>query len=322
MRLILGNVVSTSWPTPSPLGFISAHSPPATRRNRSAFTLIELLVVIAIIAILIGLLLPAVQKVHEAAARLKCTNNLKQIGITFHTYNDTYNKLPTGWATLNTGADAPKPGWSWGTIILPYLEQNNLFVALAPDLTTPGAPTPNANSQKKLASYLCPSDSPAGDTNPVFESYGRSNYVANREVTGPDASYNLTTLSIPKIQDGSSNTILVGERDSVKNVGAIWAARSSASTASFEGRPGQGLNVVNPNPLTTTACQARSFNSLHTGGVNMLFGDGAIRFLTNSIPTDQSLDACRFASAPGTAASNFTLQNLIHPNDGFVVAIP
>ncbi len=292
---------------------------PATRRKRSAFTLIELLVVIAIIAILIGLLLPAVQKVREAAARLKCTNNLKQIGIAMHTYNDTYNKLPAGWVT--TAASQPKPGWSWGTTILPFLEQGNLYSALNPDLVTPGGPTVNTNTTTKLPSYLCPSDSPAGDTNPVFEGYGRSNYVVNREVCGPDSADKPTTLSIQLIQDGSSNTILVGERDSVKNVGAVWV-RSSTSSSSFEGRPGNGLNVINPNPLTTTACQARGFNSLHTGGVNFLFGDGAVRFLTNSIPTDQSLDACPFPSAPGTAASNFTLQNLIHPADGFVVSIP
>jgi len=276
--------------------------------RRKGFTLIELLVVIAIIAILIGLLLPAVQKVREAAARMSCSNNLKQIGIAFHSYNDTYGKLPNGWVT--NPAVKPSPGWSWATLIMPYIEQDNLFRALNPDLVTPGGAAVTALTQTPIKTYRCPSD-PAPDTNAVFQSFARNNYVVNREVVGPDVNNNPAPIAIHQILDGSSNTILVGERDSVRNVGAVWV-RSSASSASFEGRPGPGINIPNPNPSSTGDCTRLGFNSLHTGGCMFLLGDGSVRFISQSIAADQSANHCAFPAALG----NFPLQNLIHPADG------
>src|SRR5437763_5776965 len=131
-----------------------------TTSRRRAFTLIELLVVIAIIAILIGLLLPAVQKVREAAARLKCKNNLKQIGLAMHNYHGAMDQFPPGYLATNPGpgwADDRGPGWGWGALLLPYLEQDALYrqIQLTKDITDPAHKAVHTTS---LSVFLCPSD--------------------------------------------------------------------------------------------------------------------------------------------------------------------
>ena len=290
-------------------------------RGSAGFTLIELLVVIAIIAILIGLLIPAVQKVREAAARASCENNLKQIGLAMHMYNDQNQTLPTGWVTsYPAGAIAPSPGWSWSLLILPNLEQGNLYSSIAPDVTTPGAPpTANALLQTKVKIYRCPSDS-SPDINTSFQSYGMSSYVINREVVGPgrtDGSNVPNALSVQALSglDGASNTILVGERDFQRNCGAIWGVRSSTSSASFEGRPGSGLNplnTANPPSSGSGTNQRLAFNSLHTNGCNFLFADGSVHTIPDTVQADPTDIWTNFPANK----TNFVLQNLIHPNDG------
>ncbi|MFO0824454.1 MAG: DUF1559 domain-containing protein [Gemmataceae bacterium] len=153
---------------------------------RRGFTLIELLVVIAIIAILIGLLLPAVQKVREAAARTKCSNNIKQIALAVHGYHDIYNRLPPNHDPNTYGYDDNGRSWSWLAMLLPYVEQGPLFSTNggSGSLATPGAPVegitlpapaPTFNQNQtvhstKINTFNCPSDPSGGAT-----SFNRAN---------------------------------------------------------------------------------------------------------------------------------------------------
>ena len=285
------------------------------------FTLIELLVVIAIIAILIALLLPAVQKVREAAARMQCQNNLKQIALGMHMYQDTNKKLPEGWVTNK--AKQPSPGWHWGLLILPYIEQANFYNAINPDITTPGGPPAvSALMQTPIPVYLCPSDNPV-TINANFHSNGKNNYVCNRWVLGPDANSLPAALSIQGILDGSSNTILVGERDIVYNVAADSLIRDSGSSASFEGRIGQGITPIPPAGTSWTLgsvdADRLAYSSQHTGGgVNFAFADGSVHYIPRSLPCDP---ADSWANFPTLDANwtKYTGQLLQIPNDGLPI---
>src|ERR1700722_364090 len=131
-------------------------------RGRLAFTLIELLVVISIIGVLVGLLLPAVQKVREAAARAKCSNNLKQIGLALHNYEGAIGRYPAGYVDGNTNPDSTPdndvgPGWGWAAYLLPFIEQNNVYLQINFSVTV-GTGSNVQISQQSIPIYQCPSD--------------------------------------------------------------------------------------------------------------------------------------------------------------------
>lgn len=296
----------------------------AYKSHQKGFTLIELLVVIAIIAVLIGLLLPAVQKVREAAARLQCTNNLKQIGLAMMNYESTYKRFPSGYvdnmtiSPIDSSATSnPDPviGWGWGALILPYLEQEPLYKSIPINSIAMSDSSAAAIAFRKtvIKGFLCPSDDTGINTFTISGTGGnfelaKSSYAGvngQAELADFDTALGLGMLirgrgvSIAEVTDGLSNTLFVGERSSksAKNatgtlpgicswVGALPGGDLDGESPALYilGHTGELADPHKPNtPQPDGFFHAEDFTSRHSGGVNFLFVDGSVRFITDSI---------------------------------------
>ena len=281
--------------------------------KRRAFTLIELLVVIAIIAVLIGLLLPAVQKVRESSANSQCKNNLKQIGLALHAYHGRMGSFPPGYADKNPDptSDASMdqgPGWGWASFLLNDLEQANVQNQINVNQNVGVNPI----CRTVLPVFLCPSD----ERLPTFAVYdtnnppaptplatvAQGNYVAVngvKETSFYPGNNNGAFLRNSKfrsvdITDGLSNTLFIGERNTGHSRttwtgavpgGSVPALQSSDPIGNAEYAAALVLahGSITHLPNDPLLWDADVFYSKHPAGANFLFGDGSVRTLTSSI---------------------------------------
>ncbi len=311
--------------------------------KRRGFTLIELLVVIAIIAMLVSLLLPAVQRAREAARMAQCKNHLKQLGLAFHNYHDAHTLFPAAYLADTRhpqrdpeSYDAPN-GFGWGTMLLPYLDQGPLYQQLRTD--RPCWDAVNATAVRtRLSVFICPSATDAdgnfavvNDSGTELAQFSRSTYVANAgrdEPWGYDQEIDLSKyadgplyrnsrIRAAHVTDGLSNTVFIGEHAPILSsktwVGVVPAASVCTNNPSrfpitqcdraatlvnvhsgpavAEIDPVSGFAPVHPpNSPLSHVCQ---MYSEHTGGCNVLLGDGSVRFVSQFIhqPTWEALSS-------------------------------
>ncbi|QEG20945.1 DUF1559 domain-containing protein [Mariniblastus fucicola] len=278
---------------------------------RRGFTLVELLVVIAIIGILIGMLLPAVQQVREAARRIQCANNVRQLGLAVMNYESAHMHFPSGWRTESEFLPLAEPGWGWSAEILPFIESSNVHRQIDFRLAVDDHDHEDI-IQSVIPVYLCPSD-PAEDVQNMDVHIdeddhdhdfphddgdddddhdhggellaGRSNYsgmFGSGELdeylgSGNGAFFANSELPIARFTDGTSNTIIIGER--TNEHGPIsWVGLIPELDA-----PAARIVGAADHPLSDDHGHLEDFASHHPGGINVVLGDGSTHFVDRSI---------------------------------------
>lgn len=284
--------------------------------NRRAFTLIELLVVIAIIAILIGLLLPAVQKVRAAAARLQCSNNLKQIGIGVHNYASTFD------SALPQNNSPGSRRTSWQTVILPFIEQDNVFRMIDPNqdwFVSAAGCTNRLAAQTRIKTYICPSGPHANRVVTIEdpENAGGTFTAAPTDYTVIEGFYYSTTprnwiegtirnlaevgpRRITDITDGTSNTAIILE---IADKPYRWQAGVMTATAGTQiinnsnngswGNPNNNnirgwdaTGTIQFGPYVVNVHNGAAPYGFHPSGAFMLLADGSVQFLKQNMPAE------------------------------------
>lgn len=288
-----------------------------TAHRSRGFTIVELLMVIGVIAVLLALLAPAVQRSRDAARLTQCKNHLKQFGLAFHNYHDTYLTFPPGW-TQNHSQPGPQPRYGWSVSILPFIEQQELYDRI--NFENQRA-EPLKVFQTAIPVYRCPED-PTATSNPQRGDFGTLNYSVN---FGPVAAprwlenglsefwagqlptplktnglaYLNSSVSVRNIEDGTTCTFLIGERSATSGA-AIWMG--------VRGNEFESDQVTDCAPGHEINTSEVGFSSRHVGGAHFLLGDGVVRFVNEKI-----------ASGPGTSERMPLYQRLSHRNDGQLI---
>jgi len=299
---------------------------PARGRPRFAFTLIELVVVIAIIAILIGLLLPAVQKIREAANRVKGTNNMKQMGLALHNFHDVYEMFPRARAMVGapyyqggsytTGYYYDPAKWpvpvdsigSWILRILPFMEQENVSRPILSAMNSGQFNTEWTKLNNQDVPFIhCPSD-PRTKNGTTSVLTGYMGVTGNDERAGSDATNGIFAVNTWNIQmpppqvrmssvtDGLSNTLMVGERPPAADLyWGWWMYSDSDNILAHPNRETYTVSGCNGNEFfrNDTIKNSRSachFWSVHPNGGNWLLGDGSVRFINYNAATTTLVD--------------------------------
>ncbi|MCA9026310.1 MAG: DUF1559 domain-containing protein [Planctomycetaceae bacterium] len=288
--------------------------------KRRGFTLIELLVVIAIIAVMIALLLPAVQQAREAARRTQCKNNLKQIGLALHNYHDVHLLFPPSstsgfgagvWNYPATGPTDPSIHLhSFASLILPYLEQANIYNSIDYNVSSLD-PVNREMASQVLPFYICPSysgrtvsDDPLYTTTVGYDSFAIRNYVAmgavsvlglSGAVPAEGVMYPGSANRFRNITDGTTNTILVAETREQSS--SVWIDGTTASVAARWtdlGSPTFSGNTVSINYtpyfpggiFPNSIGQEYGPSSQHEGGAHHLLCDGSVHFLSENMDAE------------------------------------